>query len=62
VLGFELRESVVERVAGVPGADVKTTVTNHQTIGWLASAQLLLRIPNDDADVAKEAIHTPAGR
>jgi hypothetical protein len=38
-----------------------TTVTDH-ALEWMASAQLLLRIANDDTDVAGEAIHTLAGR
>jgi hypothetical protein len=42
-------------------AAIKSSVTDH-ALEWLAAAQLLLRVADDDADVAREAISTPAGR
>jgi hypothetical protein len=42
-------------------AAIKTTVTDH-ALEWMAAAELLLRIADDNIDVAKEAVFTPAGR
>jgi hypothetical protein len=42
-------------------AAFKSAVTDH-ALEWLASAQLLLGIANNDLDVAGEAFHAPAGR